>query len=357
MSWFLAFAAFAALIVLHEFGHFIAAKAVGMRVEKFSLFMPPTVASVRRGETEYAIGALPLGGYVKITGMNPEEDIPPDVLPRAYFNQPVWKRIVVIAAGPAVNVLIAFVLVFILFAWVGVSETSKSVAGVDKGAAAAGVIQPGDRLVSINGKDGDPLTLSREIDRSQCRDKRVDGCRATKPIEVSVIRDGKLQKVQVTPRYDAKVKRMRLGFTFGRERKRESLDNAFSSTTSGIWRVTKLTVALPARIFDSEKRKEISSAVGGYETTRQAVQRDWELTIQIIALISLSLAIINLFPFLPLDGGHIFWALVEKVRGGRPVPIAWMARASVIGIGLIAMLFLIGLSNDIDRFRNGGFGP
>ena len=114
MSWFLAFAGFSALIILHELGHFVAAKKVGMRVERFSLFFPPYLARKRRGETEYCIGLLPLGGFVKITGMNPEEELPPDVAPRAYYHQPVWKRIVVIGAGPAVNLVIAFVILFFL---------------------------------------------------------------------------------------------------------------------------------------------------------------------------------------------------------------------------------------------------
>ena len=107
LSWLLAFLGFAALIILHELGHFAAAKAVGMRVERFALFFPPLLGRVRRGETEYAIGAIPLGGYVKITGMNPAEEIPPEVAHRAYYRQPVWKRIVVIAAGPAVNIVLA----------------------------------------------------------------------------------------------------------------------------------------------------------------------------------------------------------------------------------------------------------
>ena len=106
MSWLLAFAGFAALIILHEAGHMVAAKAVGMRVERFFLFFPPKIWSVRRGETEYGIGAIPLGGFVKITGMNPDEELPPEVAPRGYYHQPVWKRIVVIAAGPAVNLLL-----------------------------------------------------------------------------------------------------------------------------------------------------------------------------------------------------------------------------------------------------------
>ena len=117
MSYLLAFAGFAALIILHEFGHFVAAKAVGMRVERFALFFPPLIARWRpkNSETEYGIGAIPLGGYVKITGMNPAEEIPPEVAHRAYFRQPVWKRVVVIAAGPVVNIVLAFLILWVLF--------------------------------------------------------------------------------------------------------------------------------------------------------------------------------------------------------------------------------------------------
>ena len=119
MSFVLAFLGFAALIILHELGHFTAAKAVGMRVERFSLFFPPLLSRYKRGETEYAVGAVPLGGYVKITGMNPAEEIPPEVAHRAYFRQPVWKRIVVIGAGPAVNIALAFLILWVLYLSVG----------------------------------------------------------------------------------------------------------------------------------------------------------------------------------------------------------------------------------------------
>ena len=108
MSWALAFVGFALLVIFHELGHFAAAKAVGMRVERFSLFFPPLLARKKVGETEYAIGAIPLGGYVKISGMNPDEDLPDEVRTRAYYSQPVWKRIVVIAAGPAAITTIRF---------------------------------------------------------------------------------------------------------------------------------------------------------------------------------------------------------------------------------------------------------
>src|SRR5437588_4077935 len=124
MSYLLAFLGFIALIVLHEAGHFTAAKAVGMRVERFSLFFGPMLVKVRRGETEYGVGPIPLGGYVKITGMNPHEELPPEVRPRAYFNQPVWKRVVVILAGPLVNLLIAFFILGGVYLAQGAVKTS-----------------------------------------------------------------------------------------------------------------------------------------------------------------------------------------------------------------------------------------
>src|SRR5919108_2614199 len=126
VSWALTILGIVVLIMLHELGHFAVAKAVGMRVERFSLFFPPKLVGVKRGETEYAIGALPLGGYVRITGMTPAEEIPPEVAHRAYFRQPVWKRIVVIAAGPVVNIALAFALLvgYLLIWGTWVNETT-----------------------------------------------------------------------------------------------------------------------------------------------------------------------------------------------------------------------------------------
>src|ERR687895_969316 len=115
----LAVIGFVILIIAHEGGHFAAAKGVGMGVERFALFFPPLIWRKKRGETEYAIGAIPAGGYVKITGMNPSEDLPDEVRTRAYTAQPVWKRITVIAAGPAVNLLLAFLLLFCFFFLIG----------------------------------------------------------------------------------------------------------------------------------------------------------------------------------------------------------------------------------------------
>jgi regulator of sigma E protease len=124
-----------------------------------------------------------------------------------------------------------------------------------------------------------------------------------------------------------------------------------------MWDVSKATVSAIGRLFyDSKARKEVSGVVGSYETTRQSFQSDdVVLALQILGLISLSLAIVNLFPFLPLDGGHIFWAVAEKIRG-RAIPFRLMEQASVIGFVLVIMLFALGLTNDIDRLRGEGFG-
>ena len=124
-----------------------------MRVERFFLFFPPKVVSITRGETEYGIGAIPLGGFVKITGMNPEEDIPPEVVERAYYRQPVWKRIVVIAAGPFVNIALALFLFFILAVGFGLDTgPTNRVGTVSPDLPAAKVLQPGDQLVSVDGE-------------------------------------------------------------------------------------------------------------------------------------------------------------------------------------------------------------
>jgi regulator of sigma E protease len=356
LSWFLAFAGFALLIVLHEAGHFAAAKAVGMRVERFSLFFPPLIARKTIGETEYAIGMLPLGGYVKITGMNPSEDLPDEVRTRAYWSQPVWKRIVVIAAGPAVNLVLAFIGLLVYFAVIGVTPPSNRVDRVEPGFPAAEVIRPGDRVLAVDGRRGTPNELRNVVAGHRCPGSPVDGCRAAEPARVLVDRDGRRVSLTVTPVFDRDTGGMRLGFSYVRPpRETSPLGPAIAQSGEAFVRLTWETIKLPARVFDSEKRKDISGVVGSYEITRQTILVELEQVVPILALISLSLAVVNLFPFLPLDGGHIFWAIVEKVRG-RPVSYGLMERSSVLGFVLVMGLFLLGLNNDIGRLTGEGFG-
>ena len=360
MSWVLAFLGFALLIILHELGHFTAAKAVGMRVERFSLFFPPLLGRIRRGETEYAIGAIPLGGYVKITGMNPAEEIAPEVAHRAYFRQPVWKRIVVIGAGPAVNIVLALLLLtaYLLIWGKPIATATNEVEALSQGGAAASVLQIGDRVVAVDGERGDPEALKRQVATHTCAGEPANGCRATEPAKVTFIRDGREQTAMITPVYSAEVGRPLLGFSYGVERTFEpvgGVGDAITTSADQNWFFTKTTVETIAGIFDSQKREQISGVVGSYETTRQAIELSTDRAVFLLAVISLSLGIINLFPFLPLDGGHIFWALAEKVRG-RAIPFSVMERAGFIGFALVIGLFVIGLTNDIGRLTGEGFG-
>jgi regulator of sigma E protease len=379
MSWLLAFAGFAVLIILHEAGHFAAAKAVGMRVERFFLFFPPKLLSTRRGETEYGIGAIPLGGFVKITGMNPDEELPPEIAARGYYQQPVWKRIVVIAAGPAVNIAIAFALLFGL-ALNAEAPTTLQVRAVEKGTPAEGQLRPGDRILSVDGVavrpvappqgvddiqrnsdqlDADVKPITDQIASHKCAGTPADGCLAATAATVRVLRDGRPTELRLRPFYDAQVKRPRLGFGFefgGQVAVNPTAGEAAGLAVDQMWLVTSKTASVLGNIFNAEQRKQISGVVGNYDATRQAFEFDARTAILILAIISLSLGLINLLPFLPLDGGHIFWSVVEKLRG-RPVSFSVMERASFLGFALVMMLFVIGLTNDIGRLASGeGFG-
>jgi regulator of sigma E protease len=368
VSYLLAFAGFAALIILHEFGHFAAAKAVGMRVERFALFFPPLLARVRRGETEYAVGAIPLGGYVKITGMNPNEAIPPEVAHRAYFRQAVWKRVVVIAAGPFMNFVIAFGIIWALIVSNGLIHSVLRVDQVERTGAAVGQLRPGDRILAVDGRPGYAPNLSdaeiarrqqalrAAVSRHRCPGgKQVDGCVAATPATVVVQRGEDRVTLRLRPRYDAETGAMLLGFRYDTETEDVGAGRAAGLAVDTMWQVTTATVTGIVRVFyDTQARKEVSGVVGSYEATRQSFQFDTTRALYILALISLSLAVVNLFPFLPLDGGHIFWAVAEKVRG-RPIPFSVMERASVVGFMLVAILFAIGLTNDIGRLTGEGF--
>ena len=273
VSWVLAFAGFAVLIILHEAGHFVAAKATGMRVERFFLFFPPKLVSVKRGETEYGIGAIPLGGFVKITGMNPDEELPPEVAHRGYYNQPVWKRIVVIAAGPAVNIVIAFVILFALFAFNDLAEPTSIVGAVEPGSPAAGGARSRatDRLGRRRQHADRPRTALSAPSRSTATSapaSRRHGCRAATPgagrgrarraerttlqITARLRRRGRAQPARLpVPRPSA----VDLGPAGGR-RALGRLD---------VVRHHARPSSVIAQIFDPEQREQVSGVVGSYE--------------------------------------------------------------------------------------------
>ncbi len=355
MNWLLIFLGFAALIILHEAGHFFAAKATGMRVEKFFLFFGPRIWSVKRGETEYGVAAIPLGGYVKITGMNPEEEIPPEIADRAYYRQPVWKRIVVVAAGPAVNIVLAFAILFAVY-WVnGSQEIAQKVGTVMPDTPAAQTLQPGDRVLAVDGETYAGLSTERRLERfgeavasHECAGKQVDGCTAATPVALRIERDGKPQTILIKPEYNAEAKRALIGFRYGSSPVEVGAGEAADQAITAVWKVTSGTFETFSRLFESEQREKLSGIVGVSDVANQTLDESAEKSLLLLALVSLSLGLINLLPILPLDGGHIFWSLVEKLRG-RPVSLRVMEKASMIGFALVMLLFVLGLSNDLGR--------
>jgi regulator of sigma E protease len=361
MSWLAVFFGFCLLIILHEAGHFVAAKATGMRVERFFLFFGPTIWSFRRGETEYGVKAIPLGGYVRITGMNPEEAVPPEVEDRAYYKQDVWKRIVVVAAGPAVNIVLAFAILFGVYLAAGKPQIEQRVGVVKGGTPAAKVLQAGDRVVAVDGKryarldtEARLVKFGEGVASHECAGKQVEGCVAAAPVRLEVERDGKPLRFTVYPRYDTEAQRALIGFSYGSFNEAIGPGTAASEAGNAIWEVATGTLHVFTHLFESQQREQVSGVVGISDVGHQVVEKGLEKALLMLAFVSLSLGLVNLLPILPLDGGHIFWSLVEKLRG-RPVSLRVMERATVAGIALVMMLFFLGLSNDIGRITGEGF--
>jgi regulator of sigma E protease len=280
---------------------------------------------------------------------------------------------VVIAAGPAVNIVLAFVLLFAVYLSVPLSK-GIAVDQVQPGSPAAGVLHPGDRILSV---DGIPATIpdlskisnandrlnasdrkfnhiTKTIRQHKCPGGKSPNCRSATPVKVAVKRGGKTLAFQIPTYFDPSTKLYRLGVRFktvGTQIASQSPIDAAKLSVDKMWFVTSRTLSVIGRIFEPAQRKQISSVVGGSQALNQAIGFDAHQGIFVLAVISLSLGLINLFPFLPLDGGHIFWSLVEKVRGKR-VPFAVIERASAVGFLLVLMLFAIGLTNDIGRLTS-----
>jgi regulator of sigma E protease len=395
------------LILIHEAGHFFVARAVGMSPRKFYLGFPPAVAKVNRNGIEYGLGAIPLGGYVKIPGMHrpapsdldvhlgraiheaPELQGPVERVKRelargdmraareelpaleaaierselsplaakgarrgltelrdglgedAYWRQRTWKKVAVIFAGPATNLVFAVVILAVVF-MIGVPvDTTNTVESVldDKPAKAAG-LRAGDVILAANGKPVEPDRITETIQASR-----------GKPLTLTVLRDG--GRVILPPTRPERIDgEYRLGFRPKLEYRRYGPIAATGRALDATWEVTKAIGAALGRLVTGENRKEVSSPVGIVQGSSEALEAGFRYYLEVLALISLSLALLNLLPLLPLDGGHITFSVIEGIRGrslGREV----YERVSLVGIALVLFLFAIGLSNDINRLNGG----
>jgi regulator of sigma E protease len=207
--------------------------------------------------------------------------------------------------------------------------------------AAAMGLQPGDEILAVNGRRGESEALAETIRGS-------DG----EPVHVTVERDGTQRTLEGTPQLDPADKVYRLGFAFGLDYESygplESLRLSFETT----WEVTKAIVASLGRLVTGEGRDEVASVVGITAVSSESLDEGFRYYLQVLAFISLSLALLNLLPLLPLDGGHIAFSIAERVRG-RAIPREAYERFSMVGIALVLVLFVIGLSNDINRLSGG----
>ncbi|MHB9112423.1 MAG: M50 family metallopeptidase [Thermoleophilia bacterium] len=338
------------LILVHELGHFLAARAFGMRAEKFYLGFPPAAVKKKIGETEYGIGFIPLGGYVKISGMTREEELPDDVKSRAYVAKPVWQRIIVISAGAGMNLLFAG-LFFFIFYWQGIPEYQATVVvnkiQADSGADRAG-IERGDKVVAIN----EIVSDNPEILRDELRSNPGQS------ITMVVEREGQQLTIPAAVGTDEDTGEGILGIVFDAELVGyHSLPatEALSDSLSDLKFITgEVFIAIKNLFVSEQSREELSSPIGIVAFSSKTIELGWSFYLRVLGFISLQLAIFNLLPFLPLDGGHVLFNIIEKIKGS-PVRREVFEKASVVGLMLFAMLFLMGLMNDVQRLMGPGF--
>ena len=402
MTWVVVVAGLMLLVFLHELGHFSVALAVGIRPRSFYVGFPPAILKVKRNGIEYGLGAIPLGGLVRIPGMHRpaakdleafmtqalRED--PDLAPLvqrvrraleagdldaaraglpdlrekvehavltpgaqrsadralrevdegtgfdAYWRQKTWKRVAVIAAGPLMNILVAFLLFFGVFATgAPTGKPTTTVAAVSSGtpAAAAG-LRLDDKIVAVNGKPASTFdALSQRIRASH-----------GKPITVTVVRNG--TRTTLGPRKTIfSHGKFIWGFSPGFASKSYPVGESARLAARDCWRVLSGTVTAFAGLVHAKSRAQVSGPVGIVRTSAVALRLGFNWYLQILGLISMSLAILNLLPLLPLDGGHILFSLIEAVRR-RALAREVYERVSVAGLMLIGLIWVIALSND-----------
>lgn len=336
------------LIVVHEFGHYLVARIADIKVLTFSLGFGKRLIGFKRGETEYAISAIPLGGYVKLLGESSDDVISEKDAPRAYSNKPPFVKILVAFAGPFFNIILAFVLFYFIFV-AGYTVLSTKVGSVDKAYPAyqAG-IREGDIIVSINGKKISEWSELMEI---------MSGTEGG-PLKVTVNRDGKLIDFRITPMeiegkniFGETIKRRVIGITASSElvNKREGPISALSKAIYQTYYLSKITIVGIVKLVEgSISPKQIGGPLLILEVAGKQAKEGKKNLCFFVAIISINLAIINLLPIPILDGGHILFNLIEIIIRRR-VPDGVVAAAQKVGIGILVAIMMLAFFNDIMR--------
>jgi membrane-associated protease RseP (regulator of RpoE activity) len=346
------------VVMIHESGHFFTAKAFRIKVEEFFVGFGPRLWSFHRGETEYGVKALPFGGYVRIAGMNPFQEVPAEEFPRTFGAKPIWQRAVVIATGPVTHFVMAIVFLSVFFMAIGVrtptrpliDEVQAQLDGQTSPAAVAG-LRNGDEVVAVDGRRVG--TIDRFIAYTRAR--------AGRQITITVTRDGRLVNVQAIPVLSVvDGKRVgRLGVILDEARQRMGPLRAVGR--SGI-QVGSLVKGITLRLGDIFGPKGLSrvgqllsgaqrrvddptSIVGGARIAGQAAKAGvWDGLFELLVVFNVFVGILNLIPLPPLDGGHLAVLAYEKVTGRHAdirklVPLTALVAAFMI-LFVVSLVYL-----------------
>lgn len=334
-----------ALIVVHEFGHFIVAKKSGVRVERFSIGFGPALWRLRWRETEYRLALVPLGGYVKMYGEHFEEAV--EDKRGSFLHQSVWKRIPIVAAGPGFNLFFAILLIaFIHVVGIPVENSVRLGKIIEGSVAAEAGLQPGDTILALDGK---PIQRIEEL-------KSHITASAGHVLQVQLSREGQVIIVPVAPRRDTDSQEWRIGVELRpgdigvqRSGPLTALQQGFAWT----WRITTLTIAGFGKIISGAipLKDSLAGPLGIARAIGQQADQGWRNVVFFAAGISINLAVLNLLPIPVLDGGHLLFFGLEILQG-RPVSPRVREMAQRAGVLVLAILMLLALSNDVRVFYN-----
>lgn len=339
----LAILALGLLIIFHEAGHYWVARFSGMNVSRFSIGFGPAIATFQRGETEFRIGVIPLGGYVQIDGMSPQDGTDPEA-PGSYLQKPFHQRFATILAGPVANYLLGFG-VFVLFysAFYAVALAPVRVTEVvdDSPAAAAG-LQPGDLIVGAEAEDFEtPQDFLTRIQRAQNE--------SAIPILFRIRRGETVVTATLTPENVNGALRIGVGFEPSQMRSAElPFSEAVQRSLEDIWRITHQTVVLFPNLISSlfKEKSQVSGPVGMVASLSRQLERSLVAALRTVGYFSIALGIFNLFPIPALDGSRLLFLLVEAIRR-RPIEAHIEQMIHLAGFALLMALILLVTVRDI----------